>query len=56
MDLEAAKQVLYSLVGMMGDSSSRNHNLNSEAATCGSSIPDYIISLLFRVINEQLTS
>jgi len=56
IDLEAAKQVLYNLVGMMGDSSSRSHSLNSEAATCGSSIPDYIISLLFRVINEQLTS
>ena len=56
IDLETAKQVLYSLVGMMGDSSSRNHSLNSEAATCGSSIPDYIISLLSRVINEQLTS
>ena len=56
MDLEAAKQVLYNLVGMMGDSSSRNHSLNREAATCGSSIPDYIISFLFRIIYEQLTS
>jgi hypothetical protein len=41
---EAARQVLYCCIGTMGDSSSRNHILNNDAATCGSSIPCYLIS------------